>query len=228
MTWSLVASKNESLGSVGGTTSVINTVTADLIIVAISCWNSSPALSDSAGNTWTLAFQQTAPSESAQYLNVYFCFSPTTSASHTFTVGGGTETVAIDVEAWKGSAGSGSYDQKNEGGSSSSDTSNATGSITPTANGDLLFFAVATDGSATGMSPSIGTLDANISGVPFANQGLGTAYYVQPTAAAINPTWSWTGSANSATGIVSFKAGGFAVTANAVSFAEALKTNKMG
>jgi hypothetical protein len=65
------------------------------------------------------------------------------------------------------------------------------GSITPTANNELLVTARNIYGSAGTLTVDSGfTIQDFTDGVNNVNVGLGVATLVQPTAAAINPTWT--------------------------------------
>jgi hypothetical protein len=107
-----------TLGVNGGTTSTsIDTTGADLLIMAVSTWSaSSPeTISDSQTNSWTLLHNDL---QGTPELHWYYCISPSTSASHTFTCTGVNTYPAIAVAAYTGT-GVISYDQKatNKGGS---------------------------------------------------------------------------------------------------------------
>jgi hypothetical protein len=168
------------------TTTAINTTGATLIVLATNQeFETFGAPTDSAGNTWTLIARQ---DNSAWY----YCLNPTTSANHTFTIGNslaGIYRSSITVEAF-----SGSFTGLDTQSSVYTSGSYQPGAITPAHNGELVVSqlqcfvenvgAVAVDSgfTITDYTP--------INSSPYAFAFAGMAYYVQPTAAAINPTWS--------------------------------------
>ena len=84
-----------------------------------------------------------------------------------------------------------------------SDTSLATGSITPTNNNSLIIAGLATDQAVGSLAISVGTIQQNLvwtNGLT----GAAIASFVQSTAAPINPSWSWTTAADAAAIVVSF------------------------
>jgi hypothetical protein len=200
------------------TTSAIDTTAsggADLIVVAVNYYAGGGAtytLSDSASNSWGTAFQ------SAQYtsggahgiLDLYYIHSPTTSATHTFTVtaGAGAPYPTIAVQAWNGSAASPPDQYTGAGTTETNVTSIEPGSITPSQSNELLvcFFKA---GPVLSGSPSI---DSGFTSIDFFNSDgahngtTGSAYLVQGAASAVNPTWSWSSPAGEAAAVIaSFK-----------------------
>ena len=223
MTWALVASTSATPGAGGGATAAINTTGANLIVVEVSEYGGG-TFSDSNSNVWTTIGPYAGGSSS---LFLYVCVVPTVGVGHTFSYVGGDPYPSINVLAFSGSIGSGTYDQVNHA-TGSSVTSQAAGSITPSVSGSLVIAALAFDAVISGQAISVGTIQEFVQQANSAHQGGAIAYYVQSAAAPINPDWTWANSSNAAAVVLSFEPGGTSVTADAVSFAEALKTNKMG
>jgi hypothetical protein len=123
----------------GGTnTPSLNTTTADLIVIAMT-GGDFVTPTDSNGNTWTLAKQQA--SAGGGEVSIWYCLNPTVGAGHTFTLTPSYD--AHSISAWSGSA-PGGLDQQNGASRISADgvsLTQSTGSITPTANNELLIAA---------------------------------------------------------------------------------------
>jgi hypothetical protein len=168
------------------TTIAINTTGATLIVLATNQeFEAFGAPTDSAGNTWTLIARQ---DNSAWY----YCLNPTTSANHTFTIGdsmAGIYRTSITVEAF-----SGSFTGLDTQSSVYTSSSYQPGAITPAHNGELLVSLVecfVENVGAVAVDSNFTITDYTpINSNPYAFAFAGMAYYVQPTAAAINPTWS--------------------------------------
>ena len=184
MAWSLIA--HTAAPEVGGvcTTSPIDTTGADLIIIFQVYEGLSPSPSDSESNTWVLAgtpINDTFGDKSS----AWYVANPTTSSTHTFSTAGAGGYSVIGVQAWSGSAAS-PLDQYN--GQSDPGVPFQPGSITPTENNELIVAALC------GVVEDTATIDSGFTALEqlFAtanNYSLAHAYYVQSTAAAINPTW---------------------------------------
>lgn len=186
------------------TSNAIDTTGANFIIVTIAYYQVVPTFLDSAGNTWTLV--RTDVQATNDHLRTYICYSPITSATHTFSANGsgGNTYPAIAISSWSGVLSSGLDKQSGAGANSAS--SIQPGSITPTVNKELLICVFASDNAATS-SQTINSPFTKIEGFgsqPF-SLGVGMAWYIQPTAGAINPTWSFSGNSLLISSIFSFK-----------------------
>jgi hypothetical protein len=193
--WNLVAhtvgaSTSGTYHNATVSTGAINTTGANLIVVSIA-FNQyaipfGGTFTDSLGNTWTL-IQQTSGTTALS--EMYCCYNPTVGANHTFSFESyyANNNVTIGVLAFSG-AKSG-LDQSNSSAGASP------GSVTPTANNELLVTFAQTSGG-TGQAPSgvsspftvVDTFTETAYAYGFAH-----AYMTQGTAAAENPTWSGTG-----------------------------------
>ncbi len=196
-------------GAGGATTGAFDSSTADLIVLSESAYapSGSGTISDSLGNTWT---PLTVQSDGTEALNrLYYCVNPTVGVSHTFTTTA--QFVTLCAHAFSGAAAS-PLDQ--ESGTTGTGTSLQPGSLTPSQSGCLVFTGhTATSGSSAPVIPSgfTGLTEPYTGGT---NEGGGGAYEIQTTATAVNPNWSWTGSAHSAATMAIFlpAAGGGGVT----------------
>lgn len=182
----LVASVSATPGSGGGATAAIDTTGADLIVMSAASFSAGFTVSDSKGNTYTAltlrggSFRQ----------QLFYCLAPSVGASHTFTV---TSTYPpIFVYAFSGVS---SY-QTEGGATAASGTSLASGNITPAADGALIVTGLGASGTGTQtdtVTPTGFVTPTTKQHTGGTNVAGAASYYIQPTAATINPTWSWTG-----------------------------------
>jgi hypothetical protein len=186
----------------------------DLLVLTISYYTgtghtSSP--SDSSSNTWLTAksqTQSTCPGSTA----IYYVQNPSVTASQTFTASatGGLTYPSIQVQGFTGSTGT-PLDVTNSATSGGSNVATKQpGSITPGQNGELVVSDVlwCPNGSGSGTTVSIDsgfTITDQNSYSPNNAEGGALAYIVQTTAAAVNPTWTFSTSSFVATAIASFK-----------------------
>ena len=182
----------------------------------MSSGGSAGNLSDSEGNTWQTVISGGVAVGGPTYCQLFYCFSPTTGAAQTFTSNTSATYPEISVLAFSGSAGSGTYDQKNSAVASSNVTTLALGNITPSANNAMVIAAMANNNtSETATTINNGTLSGNVPAVAFQNRGGFLAYYDQATAAAVDQTFSWSGAGTCCGIVASFlPASGTSVTAD--------------
>jgi len=190
----------------GVTTGAINTTGADLLVAVISDYSAGGGVSfsDSKGNTWALLTQYN--DGVAARVQIAYVKSPSVGSGHTFTATNAFTFPSVCVAAFSGSDLSAPFDQQN-GASNSSTTSQQPGSVTPSANNELLIAGVSFNGAFSGLSvnSSFTSLDsAAYAGGACLGSALG--YKIQTSAGAENPTWSWTGTAGAAADIATFKA----------------------
>jgi hypothetical protein len=204
MAWTLIANTADTDTSGTVTTDAINTTGADLIVISVSRFNT-PTVSDSAGNTWTALTEATLGGHPE--VRLYYCLNPTTSATHTFTAAAANAFAGISVQAWSGAD---SYNSQQSGTGTAAGTSLQPGSITPSADGCLIISGFGYGGTST-ISINSGFNITNQLPLDSGNAyGTAIAYLDQTTAAAVNPTWSWTGStsANAVMAVFAPAAGG--------------------
>lgn len=187
------------------TTSAIDSTGATILIAVTSYKTGTITVTDSKSNTWTGLTQRIGAGGGGVICQIFYAVNPTVGASHTVTGTAGASTFpAIAVAAFNTVLTSSPFDVQNGAG----DTG-ATGSITPSVNGELLISGMATSATPTAVSTSISTIPqfgiANaIATVPGTSFGVSLAWNCLGTAAAISTTWSSGGSAN-AVAIASFK-----------------------
>jgi hypothetical protein len=205
MTWALIAHTGViNDGSNPITSSPINTTGADLFVIfAVKQNDVVIAPTDSQSNTWVSCGASVALAF-GDVVKGFYVASPTTSSSHTFSMIG-VDNPHIVVGAYSGSVAS-PLDQYN--GILDPGVPFQPGSITPTENGELIIACLS---GLWGGTPTInsGTItdSQEFSLSPFTYYSLAQAYFVQSTAATVNPTWdNYTDGYNDIGGIiVSFK-----------------------
>jgi hypothetical protein len=173
-----------AFGTNGGTSSGIDTTGATDIVAAVA-WatgTTEPTLSDSKSNTWT---PKTSGNSGTLNLRFHFVHNPTTDAAHTFTIAAASSFSVLGVLAFAGGTNSSPFDQE----SVATGFSNAaqSGSITPSANNEVLVAAV------SGNASSVDSIDGSFVhqlNIDFFGEKLSVAYLIQTSAAAANPTWS--------------------------------------
>lgn len=189
MAYSLVAHASQNNGS--GVTGAIDTSTATLLVVQIGALNAIPiaAPTDSKSNSWTGLTNFTSASGGAGRL--FYSIPTSVGSGHIFTSGGSFPSIC--VQAWSGAAAS-PFDQEATGQNGAASPADSGGSKTPSANNALIVSAWA---EATTATPTINggfTISDTAAGIGGTSYGCSMAYLVQTTAAAANPTWTWSGS----------------------------------
>ncbi len=188
---------------VGGTTTAIDTSTADILIFGGASYGpgSGETLSDFLSNMWSGLTQQT------DTFNItgrqYYAKNAIVGGSETFTFTGTGIYPSCCVMALSGSDLSDPFDQEN--GATTNGTSLATGSVTPSTDNQILiaFLAFDTAGTISVDGGFTGLIQTNASG---SNEGSAMAYLIQTTATAANPTFTSSGSSgHMAATIATFK-----------------------
>ena len=192
MTWAVIGHSIGS-GDVGGTG--FNSAGANLLIVGVDWLLSQGAavIVDTYSNTWTQAVANTG-SGGRNGGAIWYCANPTTGTGHTAHSSASSANIGVIQFLAVSGSGASPLDKTNSsfhaGGDSS--TTRSPGSVTPTQNGELCFaFYVIDDptGSTFTVDSGFTTLD-HIDVSPGAQFGGVGAYFVQTTAAAVNPTWT--------------------------------------
>lgn len=200
------------------TSAAIDTTGANLLVLVLSDSDGSTVISDSKSNTWTSAVGPTGPSPKVR---IFYAKNPTVGTGHTFTGTSSAKFPSIYASAFSGADTTAPLDQINSA-TSPGAASLQPGSVTPSANGELLVTGFTTNSSDTmSIGSSFTLLDQHgtVGGQAF---GGGSAYLVQATAAAINPTWSdGSGSGLDGVAIATFKAGS-SVTTNTLTLTDVL------
>lgn len=188
------------------TTDSFNSTGATLMVVAFNYSPDapSPTITDSKSNSYTLLTPITTLT-GANRIRLAYCVSPTVGTGHTVTVEQPAFTAGYPVISAYAFSGAGVFDQA-AAGDEEGGTSMQPGSITPSENNCLLFVAGTHDDvtSANAVNSSFSTLTKVAKSG--SNRELLSAYKIQTTAGAENPTLSWTTFNWSATVMASFKA----------------------
>ena len=177
------------------TSSAINTTGASLLIVVASNFSSdlySPT--DSKGNTYTSLTRVASVGNTAR---IWYCANPTVGSGHTFTLTRVND-LAFGISgcaaAFSGVATTSPFDVEN--GTATYGASGVTGSVTPSNDNELILAGV---GFWTGGTPAVMSINSSMSitdqvvdSNANSTSGSALAYFVQGTAAAINPTWTST------------------------------------
>ncbi len=207
MAIALVSSTQKAGTASGLTTTSIDTTGATLIVICMASYGASavPTVSDSKSNTWITRTSYTPGGDTTRH-TIAYCENPTVGSGHTFTLSGSGIYPAAEVRAFSGTLTASSYDTENGTSTSSGVTSQAVGSVTPAANGEVLVAGWSLYGGITSPSVNSGfTLGTGVAYGAGSNFGLQSAYLIQTSAAAVNPTLSWTSSVKSASSIATFK-----------------------
>jgi len=193
-TWTLVTSSSTQ-GTTGNTTTgALNTSGANLITVGfVWAGGTTPTLSDSKGNIWTLGVTSTTGGGNPK-VNWYYCISPTVGSGHTFTVTAASGFSShVHVYALTKSGGTPAFHTSNTGTATGNFGSShpSTGSITP-ANANSLFFSSVWWDTANANSPTANSSftvpNASTSG---GGGGIQTAYKIKSSdSSAENVTWT--------------------------------------
>lgn len=185
------------------TTGALNCTGANFIVIFIGTYKDwyATSVTDSNGNTYVARTRYAGGVQAGQY---YYCFNPSGSLSAlTFTVTGVSGNINLysffGILAFSG-MGAGSYGNEN-GNAADTTAPLQPGSITPGGDGRLIVSGIFNYNA--GGTP---TVDSSMTGYGVAKSGNigmgGHAWYVQPTAAAINPTWTSTSAAGSENAVV--------------------------
>lgn len=178
-------------GGTTATTGAIDTSAADFICLTVVGYGASTwTVSDSKGNTWTSLTLFDAAAQNPSTRN-YYCVTPTKGSGHTFTLSGASVFGRIVAMAFSGVKQTSPFDAETATAGTSVASSQASGAVVPSVNGDLL---IAGYGGTAGTpsydgTPAFTVVDAHtLTGG--ADYSVGVAYYVQTTAASINSSWA--------------------------------------
>ena len=203
--WTFVASTEQAAtGAATATTGAVNMSTANTLVVAVSEYSARGTVSDSSGNTYSVAVDGGFGSATNSCV-IFYKLGAAVSSSMTFTYTGSGYSPIL-VEGWKSSGGSGNgaLDQVNSR-TSTGTVSLDSGSVTPAQNNELIFSAVGgtgTSGSPTVPGLTVDQVQQYVGGNSYSGAD---AYLVQTTAAAIDPTWSWASSSMNCAATATFE-----------------------
>lgn len=209
MAWALVSSTSKAAGADGDlTTDAITTSTAKLIAV-IASWgvagSGTPTVTDNNGNSWTKKTTRSSTTGSPQSVAIFYAYHPSVGkVGHTFTLAG-VVNHSMAVLAFSGDLPVGDPFDVENGAFSNSANVLSTGSITPNFGNELIIAAMSGNSSPSSIDNGMTLQESkNVGAYPY---GVGAAYKVQTTAAAINPQWTASATANISAAIASFKLG---------------------
>lgn len=193
--------KYDSVGLIGGgTTGSMNSTGATLLVAVQSTYFfGGNTITDSKSNTWIAAtVHGNVGGNDGDTCQIWYSTSPIVGSGHTFTTCG-SGYPALAVAAFSGVSAS-PFDNEN-GNFGDNISSLTTGSITPSVNNCLVIAGMGIRDTPT--SPF--TINGGFTVTDSAENGAGLAYLIQTSAAAANPTWSWTSNAFGSTAIADFK-----------------------
>jgi len=188
------------------TTGPIDTTGADFIAVCVGfAFNDTiSSVTDSEVNSVSARTAYLSTNDAAAQL--FFIASPSTSATHTFTVNCTASCFpSADVAVFRGSKLSSPYESENGAHNDSSATLQP-GSISPAENNELLISCLGFAGATATASIDSGfSISDQQDWANAVNIGSALAYLNETTAASKNPQWSLTASQSTAASIATFK-----------------------
>ena len=202
MAITFVAGVASATNTSGTTTSGIDTTGANFLLVAAPHFNE-PSITDSKGNTWSrLNVTGTDPK-----LAFWIAVNATVGASHTATANAVNCFSPVVFLAYSVVNTTSPTDQQN-GGTATSSTTVTPGSITPSENNCLVVSASGSNTAAASLSSIDGGFStrAGIAGAAGSYYGVSVSDLIQTSAAAANPTHTWSASGGLTAIIASFKA----------------------
>jgi hypothetical protein len=177
-------------GSSGGTSPAINTTGSNCIIIGqVRADTESAGVSDNQGNTYTAI---TFYHPSFIGVELYYCISPTTSASHTFTTS--KQNSSMCIAAFSGVKTTSPLNIDIGASNNNSSTTIQPGSATPSEANELIITVFGSAHTSTVSIDSSFTITDQVAFVSGQSYGSALAYIVQGAASAVNPTWTATAS----------------------------------
>jgi hypothetical protein len=188
----------------GGTTSGFDSTGADLGILTQSYYplaGTPPTPTDSKGNTWNML----TPKAGANFgCVIWWSHLTSVGSGHTVSTGGIGNYTGGDFMAWKGSSPT-PFDGQSAGGSVANGSSVQAGALALAQAGELAIFATAGEITSTvGVSGSGFAVDKQVAYSAGVSVGHCAASSVLSSAGSVNPTFSWSGTFNSAAVSASF------------------------
>lgn len=199
----LTGTHKGSIDSNGITTSNIDTTGADLLIaVVVSLTGQTPTLSDNKSGVWT---PRTAQSSVSAKVQIYDCIPTSVGSGHNFTAAGSAVYPTLCILSLSGARQVTPFDAQN-GAHQDAGTTQATGSVSPSDDNELIIAALGAGATAASIDSSF-TLSQS---EPFNGAGSGTfagglAYLIQTAKGAVNPTWTIGSSMYSAVAIATYR-----------------------
>lgn len=201
----VVQSSIQLLGSVtaasvdagSGTTTAARDLTGidvSLITIVAAGYGDTPAVSDSAGNTWTL--RKSSPNG---YLALYECVSPTVTAAQTFFGGSPAQFTSLAVQWWSNVDSTPDDDENSNSGTGAI----ASGIVAPAVDNELVLAALWVGAASTGLGLDSGfTVAVDTPFVSGESIGIGAGYLVEAAKANKNPLWSGIDASNASQTVI--------------------------
>jgi hypothetical protein len=173
------------------TSSAINMTGANVLAACVNASSgATPTLSDSSSNTWVSALKDNGGTSTI----AYYAANATVSGSMTFTLSGGGSYASMEVAGFSALS-SNPYDPAGAQGAYNAGVNTVQpGSLTTSVNGELVITCTGTSGGSSMFPVSINSSFTISDQVAYSSgnyYGGAMAYFVQPAAGAINPTWSY-------------------------------------
>ena len=188
------------------TTAAMDTTGANLLVCAVSAFAgvAEPTVTDSKGNSWT---PKTGFGSNSGRVRLHFSVPTSVGAGHTFEASNASDMYGTIIAMAFSGANSSPFDNENGDGNDVGVSSTQPGSLTPSQNNSLIIAACSpADQGAFPYGVDSSFIEANeVEGVLNTIEGLIAAYLIQGSAAAVNPTFSWTNNVNPGAAIAAFK-----------------------
>lgn len=182
--------------TLAGTSSGINTTGANFGVIAASFFSGTTTVSDSLGNSWNAL---SVYAEGNCKIQLWWSILTSVGAGHTFSITGSAGSVGVVTFSGVNAV---PFDSEN-GNNSSGSGSIQPGSVTPSLDGSVLVTGL---DNFTATTPSInGGFTSFGAGYAGGTLGGGIAYLIQTSAAAANPTWTYSSANIEAASIAVFK-----------------------
>lgn len=191
----------------GFTSSSLDTSGNNGLVVVLADSDGSSVITDSKGNTpYATAIGQLGGFAS-NFNKIFYFKNPAVGSGHTWTVTCTGKSPSIAVIAFSGLDTSAPLDQTNSA-SSNFGSSAQPGSVTPGSSGEVVVSGITYQDTANALSIDSGfTISDQIVQSNSAHLGVGLAYSIQTSPAAVNPAWSEAAGQIVAVTIASFKPG---------------------
>jgi hypothetical protein len=189
--------------SITNASTAINTTGATLLVAIVYCLYPGSGITLTDGvNTWhALTVYEATPG--AYETKLFYCYAPTTSATHQVTAGNQYGYLSIDFQAWSGTGITSAVYESSTGSSSGgvTVTSIQPGSVVPVTSGDLIISTCMTEGGDPGVPNDsfISTYHGVVVGPYF---GVSANYLIAPNTSSVDPTYTFTSAGASATIVV--------------------------
>lgn len=196
------------------TTGTINSTGATLLVLLVSDYNGGGAVvagdiseTGATANTWAPLTNQLSGGGLGLNFKIFYVNNPNTNASHTFKVTKTGGYPVIHVYAFAGTDTTTAFDSQEAGSGTAGATTIKPGSVTPSGNGFLLITGFADNTTLTATIDSSFNTPTRTNSGGGTNVGIATSYYIQPTAGAVDLTWTSSASTEMASRVAVFKAG---------------------